>query len=81
MPLPSAYARRIQFPTSFAVFQERNFFPSEGCFYHWAAEERQRRCMSLSRVTDLLSPASFDGRPDFIVFGFTVCHLAPFLEG
>lgn len=34
--------------------QERNFFPSEGCFYHWAAEER----------------------PDFIVFGFTVCHLA-----
>ncbi|CAE7028730.1 tylN [Symbiodinium natans] len=34
--------------------QERNFFPSEGCFYFWAAEER----------------------PDFIIFGFTVCHLA-----
>ncbi|CAE7277773.1 ATG26 [Symbiodinium sp. CCMP2592] len=69
----------FQFPASFAALQERNFFPSEGCFYHWAAEERQRRYMSdvsPSRATDLSSSASFDGRPDFIVFGFTVCHLA-----
>ncbi|CAJ1353935.1 unnamed protein product [Effrenium voratum] len=34
--------------------QEKNFFPSEGCCYHWALEEQ----------------------PDFIVFGFTVTHLA-----
>lgn len=37
--------------------QERNFFPSEGCCYFWAAEEM----------------------PDFIVFGFTMCHLAMIL--
>jgi len=33
--------------------QETNFFPSEGCCFHWALEER----------------------PDFIVFGFTMCHV------
>ena len=37
--------------------QERNFFPSEGCCYFWAAEEM----------------------PDFIVFGFTMCHVAMIL--
>ncbi|CAE8658821.1 unnamed protein product, partial [Polarella glacialis] len=34
--------------------QETNFFPSEGCCFHWASEEQ----------------------PDFIVFGFTMCHVA-----
>merc|ERR1719188_1300727 len=33
---------------------EADFFPSEGCFYHWAWVER----------------------PDFVVFGFTVMHVA-----
>jgi len=33
---------------------EVEFFPSEGCFYHWAWEEQ----------------------PDFIVFGFTITHIA-----
>lgn len=34
--------------------QEANFFPSEGCIYHWAVEEL----------------------PDFLVFGFTMTHIA-----
>lgn len=37
---------------------EVEFFPSEGCFYHWAFEEN----------------------PDFIVFGFTLVHVAMILS-
>merc|ERR1740129_1894041 len=33
---------------------EVEFFPSEGCFFHWAYKDN----------------------PDFIVFGFTITHIA-----
>mmetsp|Transcript_74983 Transcript_74983/g.219646 ORF Transcript_74983/g.219646 Transcript_74983/m.219646 type:complete len:802 (+) Transcript_74983:76-2481(+) len=47
---------------------EVEFFPSEGCMYHWATRGEDGELLP------------FSARPDFIVFGVTTMHIAMILS-
>ena len=72
MPLPSAYAP----PVSSFVFRRGTSSPPRAAF---TIGPQKRGSADACRITDIFVSCLLR-RPDFIVFGFTVCHLAPFRQ-